>query len=264
MNMMEKTWQDELDAIKERKVLERAGNLFTSREVNSIGLSQVSLSKEVTSHVVTIQEENLSTEKSLMMRTSISYTPRQAKSVLNIKAKLQLMMEDAIKDRLLRQISRKEQATNMNFAKLELALILDVIRSLNMRTNGVVKFSLWLGGGRSSRGVGNDGSGSGSGVNNGSGSGVKDGNGSGVNDGSESGGRGGGRAGGRVGGRAGGRGKSLAVDKGKAKASVEDGHATKKKRGRPPSSVDGIGIYHKNRGRSERIANMKLNKPFSV
>ncbi|GKA90230.1 F-box domain containing protein, partial [Tanacetum coccineum] len=65
-----------------------------------------------------------------------------------------------------------------------------------------------------------------------------------------------------------------AVDKGKAKASVEDGPAPeqgisiedgpapKKKRGRPPSSVDGIRIHHKNRGRSERIANMKLNKPF--
>ncbi|GJS48924.1 hypothetical protein Tco_0599045 [Tanacetum coccineum] len=62
--------------------------------------------------------------------------------------------------------------------------------------------------------------------------------------------------------------------KGKAKASVEDGPAPeqgisiedgpapKKKRGRPPSSVDGIRIHHKNRGRSERIANMKLNKPF--
>ncbi|GKD58692.1 hypothetical protein Tco_1296201, partial [Tanacetum coccineum] len=58
------------------------------------------------------------------------------------------------------------------------------------------------------------------------------------------------------------QGKSPAVDKGKAKASVEDGPAPKKKRGRPPSSVDGIRIYHKNRDRSERIANMKLNKPF--
>ncbi|GJX18638.1 peroxidase 31-like protein [Tanacetum coccineum] len=58
------------------------------------------------------------------------------------------------------------------------------------------------------------------------------------------------------------QGKSPAVDKGKTKASVEDGPAPKKKRGRPPSSVDGIRIYHKNRGRSERIANMKLNKPF--
>ncbi|GKA13491.1 zinc finger, PMZ-type containing protein [Tanacetum coccineum] len=53
-----------------------------------------------------------------------------------------------------------------------------------------------------------------------------------------------------------------AVDKGKAKASVEDGPAPKKKRRRPPSSVDGIRIHHKNHGRSERIANMKLNKPF--
>ncbi|GKD90880.1 peptidyl-prolyl cis-trans isomerase CYP19-4 [Tanacetum coccineum] len=34
------------------------------------------------------------------------------------------MMEDAIDDWLLRQVSRKEQATDMNFAKLELALIL--------------------------------------------------------------------------------------------------------------------------------------------
>ncbi|GJU98161.1 hypothetical protein Tco_1327432 [Tanacetum coccineum] len=56
--------------------------------------------------------------------------------------------------------------------------------------------------------------------------------------------------------------KSPAVDKGKTKASVEDGPAPKKKRGRPPSSVDGIRIYNKNHGRSERIANMKLNKPF--
>ncbi|GKC97456.1 hypothetical protein Tco_1167731, partial [Tanacetum coccineum] len=62
---------------------------------------------------VTIQEE-------IGLRSKVLMT----KSVLNIKAKLQLMMEDAIKDRLLRQISRKEQATNMNFAKLELALIL--------------------------------------------------------------------------------------------------------------------------------------------
>ncbi|GJT15981.1 hypothetical protein Tco_0874687 [Tanacetum coccineum] len=58
------------------------------------------------------------------------------------------------------------------------------------------------------------------------------------------------------------QGKSPAVDKGKAKASVEDGPAPKKKRRMPPSGVDGIRIYHKNRGRSERIANMKLNKPF--
>ncbi|GJS14709.1 hypothetical protein Tco_0409181 [Tanacetum coccineum] len=56
--------------------------------------------------------------------------------------------------------------------------------------------------------------------------------------------------------------KSPAVDKGKTKASVEDGPAPKKKRGRQSSSVDGIRIYHKNRGRSERIANMKSNKPF--
>ncbi|GKA54389.1 hypothetical protein Tco_0753338 [Tanacetum coccineum] len=67
-----------------------------------------------------------------------------------------------------------------------------------------------------------------------------------------------------------------AVDKGKAKASVEDGPAPeqgisikdgptpKKKRGRLPSSVDGIRIYHKNRDRSERIANIKSNKPFHM
>ncbi|GKG10555.1 hypothetical protein Tco_0341955, partial [Tanacetum coccineum] len=51
-------------------------------------------------------------------------------------------------------------------------------------------------------------------------------------------------------------------DKGKASASVEDEPASKRKRGRPPSHVAGIKIYHKNRGRSERIANMKLKKPF--
>ncbi|GKG31736.1 hypothetical protein Tco_0426686, partial [Tanacetum coccineum] len=44
-------------------------------------------------------------------------------------------------------------------------------------------------------------------------------------------------------------------DEGKAKATVEDGLAPKQTRRRPPSSVDGIRIYHKNRGRSERIAN---------
>nr|GEX77193.1 splicing factor [Tanacetum cinerariifolium] len=47
------------------------------------------------------------------------------------------------------------------------------------------------------------------------------------------------------------------------KESVEDqASAPKKKRGRPPSHVDGIRIYHKNRRRSERIANMKENKAF--
>ncbi|GKC74162.1 hypothetical protein Tco_1120045, partial [Tanacetum coccineum] len=56
--------------------------------------------------------------------------------------------------------------------------------------------------------------------------------------------------------------KSPTVDKGKTKASVEDGPTPKKKRGRPLSSVDGIRIYNKNHGRSKRIANMKLNKPF--
>nr|GEX02772.1 hypothetical protein [Tanacetum cinerariifolium] len=58
------------------------------------------------------------------------------------------------------------------------------------------------------------------------------------------------------------QGKSPVVDKRKAKASVEDGRAPRKKRGRPPSSVYGIRIYHKNHGRSERISNMKSNKPF--
>ncbi|GKB35710.1 hypothetical protein Tco_0880652 [Tanacetum coccineum] len=38
--------------------------------------------------------------------------------------------------------------------------------------------------------------------------------------------------------------------------------APKKKRVRPPSHVDGFRIYHKNRGRSERIANIKLKKAF--
>ncbi|GJU65409.1 hypothetical protein Tco_1247244 [Tanacetum coccineum] len=54
-----------------------------------------------------------------------------------------------------------------------------------------------------------------------------------------------------------------AVDKGKGKESVEDqASAPKKKRGRPPSHVDGIRIYHKNRRRSERIANIKEKKAF--
>ncbi|GJX58346.1 hypothetical protein Tco_0289736 [Tanacetum coccineum] len=53
------------------------------------------------------------------------------------------------------------------------------------------------------------------------------------------------------------------VDKGKGKESpADEASGTKRKRGRPPSHVDGIRIYHKNRGRSERIANMKLKKPF--
>ncbi|GKC89378.1 hypothetical protein Tco_1150027 [Tanacetum coccineum] len=55
---------------------------------------------------------------------------------------------------------------------------------------------------------------------------------------------------------------STSNDKGKTSASVEDEPASKRKRGRPPSHVAGIKIYHKNRGRSERIANMKLKKPF--
>ncbi|GKA64825.1 putative reverse transcriptase domain-containing protein [Tanacetum coccineum] len=54
-----------------------------------------------------------------------------------------------------------------------------------------------------------------------------------------------------------------AVDKGKGVESVaEQDSAPKKKRGRPPSHVDGVRIYHKNRRRSERIANMKLKKAF--
>ncbi|GJU69815.1 hypothetical protein Tco_1256074 [Tanacetum coccineum] len=53
------------------------------------------------------------------------------------------------------------------------------------------------------------------------------------------------------------------VDKGKGKESpANEASGTKRKRGRPPSNVDGIRICHKNRGRSERIANMKLKKPF--
>ncbi|GJT23361.1 hypothetical protein Tco_0893298 [Tanacetum coccineum] len=54
-----------------------------------------------------------------------------------------------------------------------------------------------------------------------------------------------------------------AVDKGKGVESVaKQDSAPKKKRGRPPSQVDGFKIYHKNRERSERIANMKLKKAF--
>ncbi|GKF32505.1 hypothetical protein Tco_0102303, partial [Tanacetum coccineum] len=53
------------------------------------------------------------------------------------------------------------------------------------------------------------------------------------------------------------------VDKGKGKESpADEASGTKRKSGRPPSHVDGIRIYHKYRGRSERIANMKLKKPF--
>ncbi|GJU75963.1 hypothetical protein Tco_1273033 [Tanacetum coccineum] len=37
----------------------------------------------------------------------------------------------------------------------------------------------------------------------------------------------------------------------------DEANASKRKRRRPPSHVDGIRIYHKNRGRSQRIANMK-------
>nr|GEV38833.1 hypothetical protein [Tanacetum cinerariifolium] len=52
-----------------------------------------------------------------------------------------------------------------------------------------------------------------------------------------------------------------AMDKGKVKESVTDETSTqKRKRGRPPSHVDGIRIYHKKRGRSERIEYIKLNK----
>ncbi|GJR93509.1 hypothetical protein Tco_0265683 [Tanacetum coccineum] len=54
-----------------------------------------------------------------------------------------------------------------------------------------------------------------------------------------------------------------AVDKGKGVASVaQQDSAPKKKRGRPPSHVDGVRIYHKNRGRSKRIAKMKEKKAF--
>nr|GEX21653.1 agenet-like domain-containing protein [Tanacetum cinerariifolium]GEX88917.1 agenet-like domain-containing protein [Tanacetum cinerariifolium] len=53
------------------------------------------------------------------------------------------------------------------------------------------------------------------------------------------------------------------MDKGKGKeSSADEASGTKRKRGRPPSHVDGIRIYHKNRGRSKRISNMKLKKPF--
>ncbi|GKA78535.1 calcium/proton exchanger [Tanacetum coccineum] len=58
------------------------------------------------------------------------------------------------------------------------------------------------------------------------------------------------------------RNASTSVDKGKALTSVEDELAPKRKRGWPPSHVDVIRIYHKNRGRYERIANMKLKKSF--
>ncbi|GJW97023.1 hypothetical protein Tco_0178831 [Tanacetum coccineum] len=43
---------------------------------------------------------------------------------------------------------------------------------------------------------------------------------------------------------------------------AEQDSAPKKKRGRPPSHVDGVRIYHKNHRRSERIANMKEKKAF--
>ncbi|GJR90843.1 hypothetical protein Tco_0214854 [Tanacetum coccineum] len=55
---------------------------------------------------------------------------------------------------------------------------------------------------------------------------------------------------------------STSVDKGKAPTTVENKPAPKRKRGRPPSHVDGIRIYHKNCERSKKIANMKLKKPF--
>nr|GEV55293.1 multidrug resistance-associated protein 5 [Tanacetum cinerariifolium] len=57
--------------------------------------------------------------------------------------------------------------------------------------------------------------------------------------------------------------KESHVDKGKGKESpADEASGTKRKRGRPPSLVDDIRIYHKNRERSERIANMKLKKTF--
>ncbi|GKF12953.1 hypothetical protein Tco_0050879, partial [Tanacetum coccineum] len=43
---------------------------------------------------------------------------------------------------------------------------------------------------------------------------------------------------------------------------TNEASGTKRKKERPPSHVDDIRIYHKNRGTSERIANMKLKKPF--
>ncbi|GJZ05960.1 reverse transcriptase domain-containing protein [Tanacetum coccineum] len=55
---------------------------------------------------------------------------------------------------------------------------------------------------------------------------------------------------------------SASVDKGKEPSTVEDVPAPIRKRGRPPSHVDGIRIYHKNHKGSERIANMKLKKPL--
>ncbi|GJU31591.1 hypothetical protein Tco_1175180 [Tanacetum coccineum] len=57
---------------------------------------------------------------------------------------------------------------------------------------------------------------------------------------------------------------SASVDKGKAPITVEDEPVPKRKRGRPPSHVDAIRIYHKNHGRSKRIANMKLKYTFSI
>nr|GEV10791.1 hypothetical protein [Tanacetum cinerariifolium] len=50
---------------------------------------------------------------------------------------------------------------------------------------------------------------------------------------------------------------ALAVDKSKGVALVaEQDSELKKKRDRPPSHIDGVRIYHKNRGISERIAKM--------
>ncbi|GJT44658.1 multidrug resistance-associated protein 5 [Tanacetum coccineum] len=56
------------------------------------------------------------------------------------------------------------------------------------------------------------------------------------------------------------------VDKGKGKESpADEASGTKRKRGRPPSHVDGIRIYHKNRGRSERdMPNMSRRNPVSI
>nr|GEU92764.1 hypothetical protein CTI12_AA098400 [Tanacetum cinerariifolium] len=54
-----------------------------------------------------------------------------------------------------------------------------------------------------------------------------------------------------------------AVDKCKGVASVaEQDSAPKKKRGRLPSHIDGVRIYHKNRVRSKRIAKTKEKKAF--
>ncbi|GJU43404.1 hypothetical protein Tco_1200670, partial [Tanacetum coccineum] len=99
------------------------------------------------------------------------------------------------------------------------------------------------GGGRSGRGDGNDGSGSG--VNNGSGSGVNDYSGSGVNDGS-----------GMVEGCG-----YRARWKGKRVEDATTVEQEKRKANHP--SVMALGS-HKNRGRSERRCHMKVEQAFLV